>query len=109
MILAHMAMTKGGGNAKQNGGKCRIEGSRSRHGWQRWAGKAWHDKAVAANSRRMKWPAQALKQKQPTDDPTGTGLAVKYSQQMNDRHRPCSKHSQQMNDQHRPCSKTASR
>ena len=24
----------------------------------------------------MKWPAQALKQKQPTDDPTGTGLAV---------------------------------
>ena len=25
----------------------------------------------------MKRPAQALKQKQPTDDPTGTGLAVK--------------------------------
>ena len=25
----------------------------------------------------MKWPAQALKQKQPTDDQTGTGLAVK--------------------------------
>ena len=44
---------------------------------QRQAGKAWHDKAVVANSRRMKWPAQALKQKQPTDDPTGTGLAVK--------------------------------
>ena len=27
-ILAHMAMNKGRGNAKQNGGKRRIEGSR---------------------------------------------------------------------------------
>ena len=32
-ILVHMVMNKGRGNAKQNGGKRRIEGSR--HGWQK--------------------------------------------------------------------------
>ena len=56
----------------------------SRHGMAKVGrqGMAWHGKAVVANSRQMTWPAQALKQKQPTDDPTGTGLAVKHSQQM---------------------------
>ena len=78
-ILAHMAMNKGRGNAKQNGGKRRIEGSR--HGWQRWAGKAWQNKAVAGeHSRQMKWPAQALKQKHQQTNPTGTGLAVNSRQ-----------------------------
>ena len=48
-ILAHMAMNKGQGNAKQNGAK-NDESSR-------------HDMAKVskqANSRQMNWPAQAL-------------------------------------------------
>ena len=61
-ILAHMVMNKGGGgNAKQNGAKKMDEGSRHGMAWQRWAGKAWQNKAVAGkHSRQMEWPAQAL-------------------------------------------------
>ena len=42
---------------------------------------AWQSKAVAGkHSRQMKWLAQALKQKQPSDDPTSTRLAVNSRQ-----------------------------
>ena len=54
MILAHMVMNRGGGDAQQNRG--------SRHGAMAKAsrqGMAWQNKAVVANSRQMKWPAQA--------------------------------------------------
>ena len=51
MILAHMAMNRGGGgNAEQNGAKLMGAAGMA---WQRWAGKAWHDKAAVANSRQM--------------------------------------------------------
>ena len=44
---------------------------------QRQAGKAWHDKAAAANSRQMKLAGTGLAAKQPADEVTGTGLEAK--------------------------------
>ena len=44
---------------------------------QRQAGKAWHDKAVVANSRQMKLAGTGLAAKQPADEVAGTGLEAK--------------------------------
>ena len=50
----------------------------SRHDMAKVGRQGMAKKAVAGkHSRQMNWPAQALKQTQLTDDPTGTGLAVK--------------------------------
>ena len=45
--------------------------------WQRWAGKAWHDKAVAGKQPANEVAGTGLAVNQLADNPTGTGLAVK--------------------------------
>ena len=50
-ILAHMAMNKGRGNAKQNGAKTMRAAGMA---WQRWAGKySLQNKAVAGKHSRQ--------------------------------------------------------
>ena len=75
MILAHMAMNKGRGNAEQNGGRKMDEGSR--HGMAKVGRQGMANKAVAGkHSRQTIRPAQALQQS---------------TSRRSGRHRPCSK------------------
>ena len=107
VILAHMAMNKGGGGGMQN------RTGAGEHGQQAWHGKGGQARHGKTRPLQQKQPANevtgtGLEATTPADDPTGTGLAVNSWQTI----RPAQAlqlTAGRRSGRHRPCSKTAGR
>jgi len=69
---------------EQGAGKCRTERGKKMTravgmAWQRWAGKAWQNKAVVGKQPADEMAGTGRAAKTPADDLAGTGLAVNNS------------------------------